>query len=141
MKGPGQRHLEGPRRPGARVLELLDHAQAPGRGDGLEHLEAVLLVVPARTQPAPRLASGATPGEVPIELGREEAHAAHLAVGHDVDAGLLLVAQGQVHGVVLDLADVGRSQLTRGRRRPRPGRARPGWACEPQTEVERALGW
>ena len=51
------------------------------------------------------------PGEVAVELGGEEADATHLAVGHDVDAGVLLVAQGHVDRVVLDLADVRRPEL------------------------------
>ena len=46
-----------------------------------------------------------------IELGGEEAGAAHLAVGHDVDAGLLLVAQRSVDRVVLELGDVGGPEL------------------------------
>ena len=46
-----------------------------------------------------------------IELGGEEAGTAHLAVGHDVDAGLLLVAQRGVDGVVLELGDIGRPEL------------------------------
>ena len=47
-----------------------------------------------------------------VELGREEAHAPHLALRDDVDAGVLLVAQGGVDRVVLHLAHVARAELT-----------------------------
>ena len=109
------------------VLELLDHAQARGRLDRLEHLEAMLLVVTGRPQAALRL-ERRDAGEVTIELGREEADAPHLTLGHDLDAGVLLVAQRHVDGVVLDLADVA------GPNSPRSAAAtarssQPGWAC------------
>ena len=49
---PGQRHLQRPRRAGPGVAELLDDAEAVRRGDRLEDLEAMLLVVAAGAQPA-----------------------------------------------------------------------------------------
>ena len=70
----------------------------------------MLLVVPGRPDPAVRL-ERAEAGEVAVELGREEARTAHLAVGHDIDARLLLVAQRGVDGIVLKLGDVGRTEL------------------------------
>ena len=81
-----------------------------GRLDGLEHLEAVLLVVTGRTQAALGLERRDT-GEVAIELGREEADPPHLTLGDDIDPGVLLVAHGDVDRVVLELADVPRAQL------------------------------
>ena len=51
----------------------------------------MLLVVAAGTESRRLGGSGRTPVRWPVELGREEASPAHLAVGHDVDAGLLLV--------------------------------------------------
>ncbi len=46
-----------------------------------------------------------------VELGGEEAGPAHLAVADDVDAGRLLVAQGQVHRVVQHLGEIRRPEL------------------------------
>ena len=114
----GQRDLDGSRGATARVLELLDDPQPMGRGDGLQDLESVLLVVAAGTQAAigwQRLDTG----QVTIELGREEPSAAHLAVRDDIDAGILLVSQCRVHGIVLDLADVHRAELASTLRRDR----------------------
>ena len=107
---PRQRHLERPSRARPREAELLDDPEPVGRSDGFEHLEAVLLVVAGCSDPALGLERAQT-REVAIELGGEEARAAHLAVGHDVDAGLLLVAQRGVDGVVLELGDVGGPEL------------------------------
>ena len=70
----------------------------------------MLLVVTGRTQPALGL-EGRHTGEVAIELGREEAHPAHLSLGDDIDPGILLVADGGVDRVVLELADVPGAQL------------------------------
>ena len=50
----GQGDLERTVRPFDRVAELFDDAQTVWRGDALEHLEAMLLVVPARAQPTVR---------------------------------------------------------------------------------------
>ena len=107
---PGQRHLE---RPGAalrRVAVLGDDAETVGSGDRFEHLEAVLLVVPACAQTAVgRECPDA--GQVRVELGGEEAGPSHLAVADDVDAGRLLVVQGKVDRVVEHLLEVGGSEL------------------------------
>ncbi len=110
---PRQGHPERPRRAGRGIPELLDDTQPVGCRDGLEDLEAVLLVVAARAQAASGL-RGAHTRQVAIELGREEAGPSHLAVGDDVDAGLLLVADRRVHRVVQRLPEVGRPQLATG---------------------------
>ena len=70
----------------------------------------MLLIVAGGSHPALRL-ERAQAREVAIELGGEESGSAHLAVGHDVDASLLLVAQRGVDGVVLELGDVGGPEL------------------------------
>ena len=70
----------------------------------------MLLVVAAGTQ-APLGRQRLEAGQVSIELGREEADAPHLALRHDIDAGVLLVAQREIDGVVLHLADVGGTEL------------------------------
>src|SRR5207342_3149768 len=49
--------------------------------------------------------------DAPIELGGEEPGAAHLAVAHHIDAGLLLVAQGEVDRIVEHLLEVDRPEL------------------------------
>ena len=108
---PRQGHLQRSRRARDRVAILGDDAEAFRRGDRLEHLEPVLLVVGAGTQPSIGRQRADT-GHVPIELGGEEAGAPHLAVADDVDAGLFLVAQGEVDGVVEHLLQVGRAELT-----------------------------
>ena len=107
---PGQGHLEGACRPGPGEGELGDDAEAGRRGDRLDDREAVLLVVAARTQPP---GGGQRPdaGQVAVELGGEEARPPHLAVAHDVDAGGLLVAQGEVDRVVEHLGQVRRTEL------------------------------
>ena len=107
---PGEGHLQRPGRARDRVAILGDDAEAVGRGDRLEDLEAVLLVVRPGPQPSRRW-QRADARHVPVELGREEAGPPHLAVADDVDAGLLLVAQGEVHRVVEHLLEVGRAEL------------------------------
>ena len=71
----------------------------------------MLLVVAGRADPPLRLERPQA-REVAVELGGEEACAAHLAVGDDVDSGLLLVAERGVDRVVLELGDVDRAKLT-----------------------------
>ena len=51
-------------------------------------------------------------GQVAVELGREEAGPAHLAVGHDLDTGVLLVADREIDRVVEHLGEVDRAELT-----------------------------
>ncbi len=70
----------------------------------------MLLVVAARAQPTVRR-QWLDAGQVPIELGGEEARSAHLAVGHDIDPGVGLVAQREVDGVIEDLGDVRGTQV------------------------------
>ena len=110
-------------RPRAGVAVLLHDTKALRCSDGLQDREAVLLVVAARPQAPPR-GERCYPGEVSVELGREEAGAAHLTIRDDVDASLLLVAQGKVDGIVLDLADVRGAKLAAfggGHRQLQPG--------------------
>jgi hypothetical protein len=107
---PGDGDLERSRRARDGRAELGDDAEPIRRGDRLEDGEAVLLVVTARPQPAVRGQRRDT-RQVPVELGGEEAGAAHLAVGHDVDAGALLVAQRDIDGVVVQLGGIGRPEL------------------------------
>ncbi len=78
----------------------------------------MLLVMAAGPQPA-RRRRVAEAAEVAVELGREEAGPPHLAVGDDVDAGLLLVAQGGVDRVVERLPQVCRAELAPGSGRHR----------------------
>ena len=61
-------------------------------------------------QAAPRL-QRLDAGEVAVELGGEEADAAHLTLDHDVDASVLLVPQCRIDRVVLELGQVGGPQL------------------------------
>ena len=84
----------------------------------------MLLVVAAGAQPARRRAA-ADAGQVAVELGREEAARRISPSRHDIDAGVLLVAEREVHGVVEDLGDVDRPELAALRRRrasDEPGR-------------------
>ena len=46
-----------------------------------------------------------------VELRREEPRPAHLPIAHDIDAGLFLVADRQIHGVVQHLGEVRRPEL------------------------------
>ena len=86
----------------------------------------MLLVVSARAE-SPLGGERPDARQVPVELGREEARAAHLAVADDVDAGLLLVAQREVDRVVEHLGEVGRSELAAlGRVDPGHEPGRPG---------------
>ena len=119
VNGPGQRDLERAVGPGSRRAELRDDAQTVRRGDRLEDAEAVLLVVAARAQPTVRR-QWLDAGQVPIELGGEEARSAHLAVGHDLDPGVGLVAQREIDGVIEDLARCPRDPAPRERRHPPP---------------------
>ena len=93
-----------------REAELVDDAQAVGRGDRLEDVEPVLLVVAAGTE-APVGRARPDAGQVAVELGGEEAGPAHLAVADDVDAGPLLVADREVDAVVEHLREIGRAEL------------------------------
>ena len=110
MYGPGRVTFSGRVVARRRVPILGHHAQAVGRGDRLEHLETVLLIVGAGAKPP---VGGQRPdaGHVPVELGGEEAGAPHLAVAHDVDAGFLLVAQREVDRVVEHLLEIDRAEL------------------------------
>ena len=105
-----QRDLQRAVGPGSRRAEFRDDAQTVRRGDRLEDAEAVLLVVAARAQPTVRR-QWLDARQVPIELGGEEARAAHLAVGHDIDAGVGLVAQRKIDGVIEHLRDIRGTQL------------------------------
>ncbi len=110
MYGPGRVTLS---RRSVRVRakrNSVDDAEPVGRRDRLEDLEAVLLVVPADADP-PVGRQRPDPGQVPVELGGEEAGPAHLAVADDVDPGLGLVAQREVDAVVEQLGEVGRPVL------------------------------
>ena len=83
--------------------------------------------------PAPRTPiRGQSPdaGQVPVELGGEEARPPHLAVADEVDAGVLLVAQREVDRVVQHLREIDRPELAAlgGRdpgHEPRRARVRP----------------
>ena len=107
---PRQGHLQRSRRARRCVPIFGHHTQPVGRGDRFEHLEAVLLVVGAGAQPS---VGGQRPdtGHPPVELGGEEAGAPHLAVAHDVDARLLLVAQREVDRIVEHLIEIDRAEL------------------------------
>ena len=107
----GQRHLQRPSRARAREAELLDDAESVRRGDRLEDLEPMLLVVPADAEP-PVCDERAQSADVLVELRGEEAGTAHLAVGHEVDPGVLLVAQREIDGVVQHLREVRGTELT-----------------------------
>ena len=87
--------------------------------------------------PAPSRRSAAAPdaGQVAVELGREKAGPAHLAVGDDVDPAVLLVAERGVDRVVVDLAEVHRPELAA--LGGATGTIQPGRACEPTTLVGR----
>ena len=138
MYGPGQRHLERPRRPADGRPVLGDDPQAVGRRDRFEDLEPVLLVVPAGAEPAGRR-QRPDAGQVAVELGGEEARPAHLAVGDDVDAGRFLVADRDVDRVVEHLREVDRPELPalrRGQAGHEPGR--PG--VRPDDAREQAAG-
>jgi hypothetical protein len=108
--GARQRHLERARRPGRRVPVLRHHAQARGSRDGLDDLDAVLLIVTTCAD-APLGRERPDAGEVTVELGGEEACPPHLAITDDVDASLLLVAQGQVDRVIEHLGEIGGTEL------------------------------
>ena len=108
---PGDSDLERPAGPSPRIAELLDHAKPFGSGDRLDDLEAVLLVVAGRADP-PLGLERPQAREVSVELGGEEARAAHLAVRDDVDAGVLLVAERGIDRIVLELGDVDGAKLT-----------------------------
>ena len=138
VNGPGSVTLSGRVVAGRGVPELLDHPQPVGRGDRLEDFEAVLLVVAAGAQPAFRLGRP-EPGQVAVELRREEAGAAHLAVGDDVDPGLLLVTDRGVDRVVERLGEVGRTELA-ARWAAIAATSQDGWAYEPTTLVGRRPG-
>ena len=112
---PGHRHLERPGRPAHRRAVLRDDAEAVRCRDRLEHLEHVLLVVPAGAQAA-RRRQRPDAGHVAVELGREEAGPAHLPVGHDVDARPLLVVDRDVDGVGVHLLEIHRAELAALRR-------------------------
>ena len=108
---PGQRHLERPRRArsrrsgtprrrrGRRARRSARGPRSDAAGRGRRH--------PSRRSGG----SARTPVRCAVELGGEEAGPAHLAVADDVDAGLLLVAQGEVDGVVEHLVEIGRPEL------------------------------
>ncbi len=70
----------------------------------------MLLVVPAGAEQPVRW-ERPDAGQVLVELGREEARPAHLAVADDVDPGLLLVPNRQVDAVGEQLVQVGRTEL------------------------------
>ena len=106
-----QGDLDGPSGPRDRAYWNSSTTPRPvGRRDGLQHLESMLLVVATGAQP-PIGRQRHDARQMSVELGREEARATHLTVGHDIDAGVLLVPERGVDRVVLDLADVLRSQL------------------------------
>jgi hypothetical protein len=71
----------------------------------------MLLVVRSGAEPAISRKSP-NAGQVVVELGREEAGTAHLAVAHHVDARVFLVPQGDIHRVVEHLRQVDRSEFT-----------------------------
>src|SRR5262245_26328512 len=107
---PGQRDLERPRRPRPGRGELGDDPETVRCGDRLEHLEAVLLVVAGRPE-QPLRRQGPDASQVAVELGREEACPAHLAVADHVDPSLLLVADRDVDAVGQELLEVRRTEL------------------------------
>ncbi len=108
-----------------------------GAAIGFEDLEPVLLIVGTGAEPPVRR-KRPNAGEVLVELGREEAGAAHLAVAHHVDAGVLLVAQRHIDGVVEHLREVHRSEFAALARRPGPTTSQDGRACDPTTLVRSA---
>ena len=94
----------------------------------------MLLVVAAGAEPPVRR-ERPDAGQVPVELGREEAGSAHLAVADDVDAGLLLVreSRGRRRRRASRRGRPARTRRAR-RRRSRPRTSR-GRACDPTTLV------
>ena len=120
-----QRHLQRAVGAGDRIPVLADDAEAVGCRDRLEHFESVLLVVGTGAEPSiGRKCSNA--GEVVVELRREEAGAAHLAVAHHVDAGVFLVTQRHIDRVVEHLREVHRAEFAAfggGETRDEPRRA------------------
>src|SRR5947207_10064179 len=103
--GAGQRHLQRTFRTRDGISIFGHDAKAVRRTDGLQGLEAMLLVVCPDSQASFRWLS-LDSGDVTEELGGEEARTPHLAIAHDVDARLLLIAQGKVDCVVEHFLEV-----------------------------------
>src|ERR671918_2325100 len=100
-----------PRRAGPEVLELLDDAQAARRRlDAADRLVARLLVVAPGADLAPhrQRLDPLDDGVVGIDVAVQPAH---LAVGDDVDAGGLHVADGRVGGIVEHLLEIAGARL------------------------------
>ena len=99
----------------------------------------MLLVVAARAEP-PIGRQRPNAGQVAVELGREEAGAAHLAVAITTSIpAVLLVADREIDRVVEHLGEVRRPELAALGRRD-PGDEPDGRACDPTTLVRSARG-
>ena len=102
MYGPGSVTFNG-RDVRVRAYPVFGYDTEPvGCRDRLDDLEPMLLVVAAGPQPTVG-GQRADAGQMPVELGGEEAGPTHLAVAHDVDAGRLLVLDREVDCVVQHL--------------------------------------
>ena len=125
----GQGDLERAGRPPFGRRELRDDAEPVRCGDRLEDLEAVLLIVAAGAKQAIGR-QRADAGQVAVELGGEEAGAAHLAIRDHVDPGRFLVVDREIDGIVEHLGEVGRAELATLRRRD-PGDEPAGMGVRP----------
>src|SRR5262249_51235673 len=87
------------------IGELVDEPEPLRRGDLLDDRIAFTLVV-ARSARDTAGGDRLQAGDMAVERCGKKARAAHLAIAHDVDAGIFLVAERQVDGVVERLLNV-----------------------------------
>ena len=77
----------------------------------IDRLVVLALIVTGGTEPSVgRL--GAQAAQAIVEIRREEAQAPHLAVGHNIDPRIFLIAQRHIDGVVQRLLHIGGAVLT-----------------------------
>jgi len=124
-EGARERDLERACRRLPEVVQLLQRPEPIGRRDALDRLVEHVTVV-GQDPDLPAGLERPEPAEV-LEDRHDEPLASHLAVGDQVDAGSLLIADRRLDGVVLRLREVHRAEaarldlLVRG---PQPGRDR-----------------